>query len=776
MDESNSSTLYQLTPKYTPMLIDRQIKQLTISSEESVINALQKMCQNGSREILLISESGVLEGVFTDGDLRHWLSGQKDANLNKQVVEAANRNFIATRATCSTEKIVAMFTDKIRFIPLLDSQDRLVAVARKDEVHFQIGDFVIDGTGPAFIIAEIGNNHNGDIELAKKLVDCAVAAGANCAKFQIRHMKSLYRNTGKIEAADEDLGTQYVLDLLSKFQLTDDELFEVFDYCQERGILPMCTPWDLSSLDTLERYGMLAYKVASADLTNHELLEAFARTGKPLVVSTGMSEEHEIIEAHRLLRSLGAPVVLLHCNSTYPAPFHDLNLRYIERLKEINSGLVGYSGHERGHHAVLAAVALGARVVEKHLTLDRAMEGNDHKVSLLPNEFAQMVQEVREVEQSIGIGGERKLSQGEMMNRSTLAKSLVVTRRLAPGEIITDDILVARSPGQGLQPNRRNELLGRRAKRQMESGDFFYPSDLLDDSSEARNYNFRRPWGVPVRYHDYKTILSKTNPNLLEFHLSYKDLDLDFTRYIDRVYPDLTLVIHSPELFAGDHIMDLCSSDEDYRQRSILELQRVIDLTRKLQKYFPKTQRPAIVTNVGGFSLDRPLGIEQISVKKEKLADSLGYLDREGVEIIPQTMPPYPWHMGGQRFHNLFVDAAMTVEICDRLDLRMCFDVSHSKLACNQLKHSFKEFVDMVGPLTAHLHIADAAGVDGEGIQIGDGDLDLVALAEGLDRTCPNASFIPEIWQGHTNEGEGFWVALSRLEKTFGTHHEVDLN
>jgi sialic acid synthase SpsE/sugar phosphate isomerase/epimerase len=749
------------------MLIERQIKQLTISSEESIINALQKMCQNGNREILLIAESGILEGVFTDGDLRHWLARQKDADLNIRSIDAANRNFISARANIATDKIAAMFTDKIRFIPLLDNQGRLVAVARKDEVHFQIGDFTIDGTGSAFIIAEIGNNHNGDIELAKTLVDRAITAGANCAKFQIRHMNALYRNTGNLEAANEDLGTQYVLDLLSQFQISDDELFEVFDYCKEKGILPMCTPWDLSSLNALEQYGMLAYKVASADLTNHELLEALARTGKPLIVSTGMSEEHEILESHRLLRSLGAPVVLLHCNSTYPSPFHDLNLRYIDRLKEINSGLVGYSGHERGYHAVLAAIALGARVIEKHLTLDRSMEGNDHKVSLLPDEFAQMVRAIREVEASMGIGGERKLSQGEMMNRSTLAKSLVVTRRIEIGEIITDDILVARSPGQGLQPNRRQELVGRRAKRQMNPGDFFYPSDLVDDSSEAKDYQFRRPWGVPVRYHDYKTILSKTNPQLLEFHLSYNDLDLDFTNYINEIYPNLTLAVHAPELFAGDHIMDLCSFDDEYRQRSIFELQRVINLTRKLQEYFPRTQRPVIVTNVGGFSLDRPLSPEQILAKREKFADSLGHLDRSGVEIIPQTMPPYPWHMGGQRFHNLFVDAETTVDICKELNLRVCFDVSHSKLACNQLKYSFKEFVDIVAPFSAHLHIADAEGVDGEGLQIGDGEMDLVSLAEGLARHCPDASFIPEIWQGHTNEGEGFWVALSRLEKTF---------
>jgi sialic acid synthase SpsE/sugar phosphate isomerase/epimerase len=746
------------------MQIDRNIKQYTISAEESVINALQKMTHTGSRAILLTSEAGVLEGIFTDGDLRLWLSKQKDADLNKPVLEAANTKFVSARANGTPDQIASLFTDTIKFVPLVDSQGRLIAIARKNENHIQIGNIVLNGTGRTFVIAEIGNNHNGDIALAKQLVDHAVAAGADCAKFQMRHMKSLYRTTANKNNDNEDLGSQYVLDLLNQFQLTDQQLFEVFDYCKAQDIIPMCTPWDMSSLTALEAYGIEAYKVASADLTNHELLEALSKTGKTLIVSTGMSEEAEIVEAIKLLKSLGAPVVLLHCNSTYPAPFHDLNLKYLERLREISGGLVGYSGHERGYHAVLAAIALGACVIEKHITLDRSMEGNDHKVSLLPGEFSDMITAIREVEQSMGMGGERKLSQGEMINRSTLAKSLVATRKIDLGELITNDMVTARSPGQGLQPNYRKELVGRKTKRVLEEGDFFYPSDLIDHSLEARSYKFRRPWGIPVRYHDYKTILSKTNPDLLEFHLSYKDLDLDFRSYVNEVYTHLILAVHSPELFAGDHIMDLCSLDENYRQRSIQELQRVVKLTRELKEHFPSTKRPVIVTNIGGFSMDKNLSPSEIKEKIDILADSMERIDASGVEIIPQTMPPYPWHMGGQRFHNLFVEASQIVDTCKKLNLRVCYDVSHSKLACNQLKHSFKEFNNMVGPYAAHLHIADALGVDGEGLQIGEGDMDFKALGEDLDRTCPDASFIPEIWQGHKNNGEGFWQALDHLE------------
>ncbi|WP_258004389.1 TIM barrel protein [Cylindrospermopsis raciborskii] len=392
--------------------------------------------------------------------------------------------------------------------------------------------------------------------------------------------------------------------------------------------------------------------------------------------------------------------------------------------------------------------------------------GNDHKVSLLPDEFRLMVEGIRQVEQSLGESGDRKLSQGELMNRETLAKSLVINCDLAPGEIITAAMIEVKSPGKGLQPNRKAELVGKRAKRHLKAGDFFYPSDLAEERVEVRKYHFKRPWGLPVRYHDFQALLAKTNPHLLEFHLSYKDLEQDIHQFFAQPY-DLDLVVHAPELFAGDHLLDLCSQNAAYRQRSIGEMQRVVDITRQLKPYFKRAIRPCIVTNVGGFTLDGVMGRSQREQLYDLLIDSLSRVDTTGVEIIPQTMPPFPWHFGGQRYHNLFVDPQDTAEFCRQYGYRVCLDVSHSKLACNHHKWSFKEFIEQIGVYVAHLHIADSQGLDGEGLQIGDGEIDFPALAADLDKTAPNASFIPEIWQGHKNEGEGFWIAFERLETVF---------
>lgn len=746
------------------MIIDRDIKKYIIYEEDPIIRALEKISANSMRIIYVVGETGVLEGVLTDGDFRRWIVGQKEIDLHKSVAVIANSTFQFLDQDTPVEEIQSYFSQRIESIPLVDDRGRLVAVANKRNPIIMLGKREISKEAPAFIIAEIGNNHNGSIETAMKMVEKAVEAGADCVKFQMRNMAKLYRNNGNADDASEDLGSQYVLDLLSRFQLENEELFKVFDYCRDSGVLPLCTPWDTESVELLDQYGIEAYKIASADFTNYDLLEKVLKKGKPIFCSTGMSTEKELRTGTAFLRKHGGQVILMHCNSTYPAPYKDINLHYLDRLEEFSDYPVGYSGHERGINIALAAVARGAKVIEKHFTLDRNMEGNDHKISLLPEEFRDMVQGIRDIEQAMGTGGDRLLSQGELINRENLAKSLVINRDLPKGEVIASEMIEVRCPGKGLQPNRKKDLVGCKAKRDMREGDFFYPEDLGDEMVQPRKFHFRHPFGVPVRYHDVQKIAAACPLDLLEIHLSYKDLNEDIHKYFREPMPH-QLVVHSPELFSGDHVLDLCARDQDYRSRSISELQRVVDITRNLKDYFPATQRPLIVVNAGGFSSDHFVDKEEREQQYVLVAESLQKIDQEGVELIPQTMPPYPWHFGGQRYHNLFVTPDDICMFCETYGYRVCLDTSHSKLACNYLHDSFIKFVERVAPYSAHLHIADARGVDGEGLQIGDGEIDFKMVLEKLEELIPTVSFIPEIWQGHKNNGQGFWVALERLEK-----------
>jgi sialic acid synthase SpsE/sugar phosphate isomerase/epimerase len=624
----------------------------------------------------------------------------------------------------------------------------------------RIANFEIGG-GRTFVIAEIGNNHNGSFEHALKMVDLAVEMGADCAKFQLRRLDKVYRQR-TLRKDGEDLGTEYVLDLLRRFELSIEQHRELAAYCASKDILYLCTPWDQHSVDVLEDLGVPAYKVASADLTNLPLLEQLCGTGKPLILSTGMSRREEVKVTVDFLKKRKAAFVLLHCNSTYPAPLHDIHLRWMEKLRAIHP-LVGYSGHERGTAVSLAATSLGACIIERHFTLDRNMEGPDHAASLEYADFKHLIEGIREIEQALGDGQERQISQGEMINRENLGKSLVAARPLKKGCIIGPQDIQVRSPGQGLSPQHYEKLLGRPLQHDMAAEDFFYPSDLTDTRIEPRPFSFSRPWGVPVRYHDFAEYNSRIQPDLFEFHLSYSDMELRPDDFLSGTYP-CDFVVHAPELFANSHLMDLASPDEAYRKQSIAETQRVIDITRELKHFFPRTARPMIVANIGGFTMDAPLPHEVIDAYYERFARSLKELDMKGVELIPQTMAPFPWHFGGQRFQNMFVQIGDIEKWCTKLNLRMCFDISHTMLTCTHFGMNFYDFAERITPFSAHLHLGDARGLNGEGLQIGEGDIDFMRLGAILKRGCPKTSFIPEIWQGHKNGGEGFWTALERLE------------
>ncbi|MCB9409840.1 MAG: N-acetylneuraminate synthase family protein [Mycolicibacterium sp.] len=628
----------------------------------------------------------------------------------------------------------------------------------------RIGGRDIGPSEPCFVIAEIGNNHNGDFDRAVALVDAAIASQADCVKFQMRKLDEVYRSTS-LAGGEDDLSVEYTIDLLRRFELLPDDHRRLKDYCSNRGIAYLCTPWDISSVRVLDSFGVEGYKVASADLTNLPLLAAMVDTGKPFIVSTGMSRMEEIRTVVEFLHSRQANFALLHCQSTYPAAFHNVNLRFMETLKELHP-FFGYSGHERGISVTIAAVALGAQIVERHITLDRTMEGPDHAASLERSEFAALVAGIRETEAALGVSsvnGERPLSQGELINRENLAKSLVASRDIATGIVITEADVIVRSPGQGLSPIHLPELLGRRISRSMKMDDYFFPSDLQNDAARPRAYSFRRPWGVPVRFHDALDFMRRSEPDIVEFHLSYQDMERDLSTYFSGTY-EAGFVVHAPELFSGSRLMDLASADEEYREFSIRETQKVIEITRALKRYFPNTEQPLIVLNIGGISTHEILPESAKPKLYDTFARSLEELDAEGVELTPQTMAPFPWHFGGQRHQNLFIYPEESARVCRELGLRMTVDVSHTRLASNHLNFDFYSGIATLGPYTAHYHLGDAKGVDGEGLQIGEGDIDFALLGRTMAMHAPAASFIPEIWQGHKNFGEGFWIALARLE------------
>ena len=744
------------------MIISKNIKEYSFSNELSIKSALEHLEETGLQILFLVSSIGKITGVVTDGDIRRWILSQSVVDISNPIAVAAPSSFVSARQGSRASELTSVLATGKKVIPLMDEEGFLVGVVSEKTDTIKIGTRKVGSKYPVYIIAEIGNNHQGSLDVAKALIEIAASAGVDAVKFQMRTMDSLYGENTEGHSNSLDLGAQYTADLLSKFQLLDDELYEAFDHCKRHGVEPICTPWDLASLRKLELYGLAAYKIASADFTNHELLAEIVKTNTPVICSTGMCSEAEIQASTNLLKDLGAQCILLHCNSTYPTPFKDVNLAYLSKLRAFGFD-VGYSGHERGGFVPVAAVAVGACMIEKHITFDKKQMGNDHKVSLLPEELAQMVQQIRLLEEALGSDNARVVTQGELINREVLAKSIYAKRHISKGDKISRDDLGIKSPGQGLQPNKINQLTGKISHRDVTKGSFFFRSDLSKDIFRKDRYNFSRPYGVPVRYHDFENISLQGHLDFVEFHLSHQDLLLSPSDFVvgDQ---ELSFSVHAPELYSGDHILDLCSFDLKYRQKSIDHLNRVIEHCAILAQCFRKQDPTILVLNAGGWNKNRFISADEKTECYEILKQSLTKVHTESVQLAIQTMPPFPWHFGGQSHHNIFVDPDEIDSFCGDTGEKICLDVSHAMMACNYYGWSLSSFVKTVGKHINYLHIVDAAGSDGEGVQIGKGDVNFYELGEVLRLVCPDTPFIPEVWQGHTDSGAGFWEALNYLE------------
>lgn len=318
-----------------------------------------------------------------------------------------------------------------------------------------------------FIIAEAGVNHNGSFELAKQLVDKAVWAGVDCIKFQTFNSKNLVsKNAQKAEYQKKTTdSSESQLDMLKKLELSKEEFIELRDYCNQKGIMFLSTPFDLESIDFLASIGVKTWKVPSGEITNYPFLRAIGKRKEAVIMSTGMCTLDEVRDAIEVLKTFGtSDITLLHCTTEYPAPYDSVNLKAMLTLQKEFGYKIGYSDHTNGIEIPVAAVAMGASVIEKHFTLDKNMEGPDHKASLEPDELKQMVQSIRNVELALG-DGIKKPSEAEKKNIAIARKSIVAACEIKKGEIFTEENLTAKRPGNGISPINWAEVLGKIAKR-----------------------------------------------------------------------------------------------------------------------------------------------------------------------------------------------------------------------------------------------------------------------------------------------------------------------
>jgi len=318
------------------------------------------------------------------------------------------------------------------------------------------------------IIAEAGVNHNGSMELAKRLIDAAADSGVDYVKFQTFKAENLVTKEAKqaeYQQRNAQDDSQYAM--LKKLELSQEQHYELIEYCKQRGVRFLSTAFDFESVDFLHSLNLGVWKIPSGEITNYPYLRKIAQFGEPVILSTGMSTNEDIDAAIKALCDNALKreqITLLHCNTEYPTPMQDVNLRAMETMRERFGVKVGYSDHTPGIEVPIAAVALGAEVIEKHFTLDKTLPGPDHKASLEPQELKAMVSAIRNIEQALG-DGEKHVSESERKNMPIARKSIVAALDIKQGELLTEDNLTTKRPGNGISPMRWNEVIGTKAVR-----------------------------------------------------------------------------------------------------------------------------------------------------------------------------------------------------------------------------------------------------------------------------------------------------------------------
>ena len=334
----------------------------------------------------------------------------------------------------------------------------------------EFGNVHIGDGEKTFIIAEIGVNHNGDINLAKKMVKEAAKSGVNAVKFQTFIAKDMItKNTKKAKYQEKNSKTSLQMEMIEKLQLSKEDFFKISQYAKSKNVLFLSSPFDIKSVDLLENLDVPGFKVGSGELNNFELLEYIESKDKPIILSTGMSTLEEIQETFDFITNKDK-LIILHCITGYPSKFEDANLKFINTLKEKFDVPIGFSDHSPGIELAIAAVGLGACVIEKHFTLDKTLDGPDHQASLEPREFKAMVDAIRNVEIAMG-DGKRKMAESELEIRDVARKSIVAACDIPKGSTLNHRMLAIKRPGTGIEPKYIKSLIDKKTKVEIKKDD-----------------------------------------------------------------------------------------------------------------------------------------------------------------------------------------------------------------------------------------------------------------------------------------------------------------
>jgi len=602
-----------------------------------------------------------------------------------------------------------------------------------------------------YIIAELGINHDGSLKLAKELIDSAAASGAHAIKYQYRNLLNAYSEESK-EIGDELLKSE-----INKNYIAPEDILTLHGYAKSKGLDSGISFFDLEDIKdfsmSLPEFDF--FKIPSAELMNVELINFLLATEKQVYISTGCHTESEI---EFVFNSLQVDNWLpLHCVSNYPTMSQNARLGYITHLKNKWKKEVGYSSHDDSWEVCLLAMQLGAVVIERHITFDRCGDGLDHSSSSTPDEFEKISFFSSRIHGLMKGDSPRIVNQGELLNRQNLGRSYYANVDLKEGHKINFKDLSYRSPCVGLNKSNIEKFVDKKLLKPVKKGavlseSLFKPKEKLSD--DVIEFATRSKLALPVRLHDLNMVESSFPIGSYEFHLSFEEVKSNINTSLFN--SDNNYSVHLPDYITPTLLMDPFSVDAGQKKESLLVLDQTVDFTKKLQDLTGKD-----VPIVGSFSLVHGTK-ESFFYEYSKLLDKY---KAGGVHIMPQWLPPIAWYFGGSIKLEI-MNGKADIDYIKNFKIPICMDFCHLIMCKNYGDFSAKEAVSSLSQNIKHIHIADAVGIDGEGISFGKGEPENIKLIkDAFNYDCLK---VIEVWQGHLDEGAGFKKALNDLKRIYG--------
>lgn len=604
------------------------------------------------------------------------------------------------------------------------------------------------------IIAEIGINHNGEISKARELIDFACRAGCDAIKFQYRNIDRMYSLDAR------EIGDEIIFSELRKSHIPIEEILKLSNYAKDLELevgISCFTVEDFRDFEySLESFDFL--KVPSVELSNFELIDIMLNTGKMTYISLGAHSEAEIESSLNRISSQ-ANWIPMHCISNYPTALHNAKLGYIPFLQDKWKRDVGFSSHDDYWELTIAALTLGAQVIERHITYSKNADGLDHSTSSTHEEFSRLCKIASEIDQALLGNFARNPNQGELLNRQNLGRSYYAKSDLQVGDSIVPENFDYRNPQIGLTNVEFRTSLERKIMRPLKRGaplSRTHVEESLDELSESdlariRNLNI----SLPVRLHDYSEISASIPVNAYEFHLSFEEVAhgiSDFT-----VSPGDTFSVHIPDYLDSNTLMDPFSNDQQIRSKSLESIDQVMAFASELSDITKK-----VIPIVGSFT---GLGMTK-GLFYQNLNSLLNSRQTEGVVLTAQWLPPFAWYFGGSiKLEHL--TGLADLKYIEQYEIPLTMDVCHLLLGSYGNQEAFLEIWGTAFPFIRHIHVADALGLDGEGVQIGEGELKNPKIIQTVLQN--NLIKVLEVWQGHLDNYSGFkrgLLALSKIENS----------